>query len=34
MDLTAIIGLIAVVVVVLALARMSIRIVRQYEQGV
>lgn len=34
MDLTAIIGLIAVVVVVLVLARMSIRIVRQYEQGV
>ena len=34
MDLTAIIVLIVVVVVVLVLARMSIRIVRQYEQGV
>jgi regulator of protease activity HflC (stomatin/prohibitin superfamily) len=34
MDLTTIIVLIVVVVVVLVLARMSIRIVRQYEQGV
>lgn len=34
MDLTAIIVLIVVVVVLLVLARMSIRIVRQYEQGV
>jgi regulator of protease activity HflC (stomatin/prohibitin superfamily) len=34
MDLTTIIVLIVVVVVVLVVARMSIRIVRQYEQGV
>ncbi|CAI3799811.1 slipin family protein [Pseudarthrobacter sp. MM222] len=34
MDLTAIIVLIVIVVLVLVLARMSIRIVRQYEQGV